>query len=215
MRTLAVTASLALLAACEGPGSTGDTTATPAAETMRGQSPSAVEEQVAAALRRHDQAWRLGRTEAEERGFAEPVEALGPPVDPNAGQTKRLRPPPGDYRCRVIKLGATGPGGPGYVESPFFGCAVELDPAGHPVLTTTGRRGTRGVLYPDTDRRLVHGRSDARRIGLRRSRPSGPALRTAMPRVAAPSRPKADPDRAPLCDPLATPRFAPAQGVAS
>ncbi len=111
----------------------------------------------AAALGRLDQAWRLGRAEAEDKGFAEQVEALGPLVDPNAGQPGRLQPPPGTYRCRTIKLGSNSPVGPGYLEYPFFSCTIELTPGGDLVLTkTTGSQRTRGLLYPDTDHRLIY-----------------------------------------------------------
>lgn len=111
----------------------------------------------ASRLGRLDQAWRLGRAEAEDKGFADQVEALGVLVDPNAGQEGRLQPPPGAYRCRSIKLGSNGPGGLGYLEYPFFRCAIELSPGGDLILTkTTGSQRTRGLLYPDTDRRLVY-----------------------------------------------------------
>jgi len=110
----------------------------------------------AANLGRLDQAWRLGRAEAEDKGFADQVEALGPLVDPNAGQAGRLQPPPGSYRCRTIKLGSNSPGGLGYLEYPYFRCTIELTPGGDLILTkTTGSQRTRGLLYPDTDRRLV------------------------------------------------------------
>ena len=107
-------------------------------------------------LGRLDQAWRLGRAEAEDKGFAAQVEALGPLVDPNAGQIGRLQPTPGAYRCRSIKLGSNRPGGLGYIEYPWFRCTVELTPGGDLILTkTTGSQRTRGLLYPDTDNRLV------------------------------------------------------------
>lgn len=110
----------------------------------------------AGALGRLDQAWRLARAEAEDRGFADEVEALGPLVDPNAGLTGRLQPGPGTYRCRTIKLGSQGEGGLAYVAYPFFRCTVELTPGGDLVLTkATGSQRSRGLLYPDTDRRLV------------------------------------------------------------
>lgn len=107
-------------------------------------------------LGRLEQAWRLARAEAEDKGFAAEVEALGPLVDPNAGQSGRLQPPPGTYRCRAVKLGSNGPGGLGYLAYPFFRCTVELSPGGDLVLTkTTGSQRSRGLLYPDTDGRLV------------------------------------------------------------
>ena len=112
----------------------------------------------ASLLGRLDQAWRLARAEAETAGFAGQVEALGSLVDPNAGLTGRLQPSPGTYRCRTVKLGRRDEGqGLAYVAYPFFACSVELTPGGDLVLTkTTGSQRTRGLLYPDTDRRLIY-----------------------------------------------------------
>jgi hypothetical protein len=110
----------------------------------------------ASALGRLDLAWRRARAEAEARGFADEVEGLGPLVYPNAGQAGRLQPAPGAYRCRTIKLGSQGEGGLAYVAYPFFRCTIELTPGGDLVLTkTNGSQRSRGLLYPDTDRRLV------------------------------------------------------------
>lgn len=184
MRTLVAVASLAaLLAACgdnpapADPAPTPTDTASRPAPPTPTATPSAPDQvpapaqgeqggtadwrQVASAadassLGRLDQAWRLGRAEAEDRGFAAQVEALGALVDPNAGQAGRLQPAPGAYRCRTIKLGSNRPGGLGYLEYPWFRCTVELTPGGDLILTkTTGSQRTRGLLYPDTDNRLV------------------------------------------------------------
>jgi hypothetical protein len=112
----------------------------------------------ASLLGRLDQAWRLGRAEAEDAGFASQVEALGPLVDPNAARNGQLQPPPGAYRCRTIKLGRKVEGqGLAYVDYPPFRCTIELTPGGDLVLTkTTGSQRTRGLLYPDSERRLVY-----------------------------------------------------------
>lgn len=111
----------------------------------------------ASRLGRLDQAWRLGRAEAEDKGFAAQVEALGPLVDPNAGQAGNLQPPPGAYRCRTIMLGSHDNAGPGFLEYPWFRCRIELTPGGDLILTKlTGSQRTRGLIYPDTDRRLVY-----------------------------------------------------------
>lgn len=181
MRTLiAVAALAALLAACDNPAADApaappaDSAAVPPGEATGAPAPAppaapaggeqggtddwreVVSAEDAANLGRLDQAWRLGRAEAEDKGFAGQVEALGPLVDPNAGQTGRLQPPPGTYRCRAVKLGSNAPGGPGYLEYPFFRCTIELSPGGDLILTKiTGSQRTRGLLYPDTDRRLV------------------------------------------------------------
>ncbi|HWQ87617.1 DUF4893 domain-containing protein [Brevundimonas sp.] len=183
MRTLVAIASLAaLIAACgDSPAPADNPAATPATGAPAppsagplpvpdpGSPPPAGGEQGGAAdwrqvasaadasnLSRLDQAWRLGRAEAEDKGFAARVEALGALVDPNAGQTGRLQPAPGSYRCRTIKLGTNAPGGPGYLEYPWFRCTIELTPGGDLILTkVTGSQRVRGLLYPDTDRRLV------------------------------------------------------------
>ena len=186
MRTPAVVASLAVLVGACGPNAAPDETAVrdgrvdatasgagvPAAPGAAAPGPVAAEpgEQGGAAdwravassedasrLGRLDQAWRLARAEAEDKGFAAEVEALGPLVDPNAARADGLPPPPGAYRCRSIKLGSNGSGGPGYLAYPFFRCTVELTPGGDLVLTkATGSQRTRGLLYPDSDRRLVY-----------------------------------------------------------
>lgn len=177
--SVAAVAIAALLAACDQtPSPHGADSAAPAADGAIAPPPEAPDAPIpapapgeqggsadwreiasasdASALGRLDQAWRLARAEAEDRGFAEQVEALGPLVDPNAGQTGRLQPPPGTYRCRTVKLGARNPGGLAFVAYPFFRCTVELAPGGDLVLTkATGSQRSRGLLYPDTNNRLV------------------------------------------------------------
>lgn len=178
MRTLIVVASVAaLLAACGEAPAPGAPTPAPAvdpapvgepADAPAATAPASGEQdgtadwrqvvttEDAANLGRLDQAWRLARAEAEERGFAQQVEALGSLVDPNAGLTGRLQPGPGTYRCRTIKLGAKTGDGLAYVAYPFFRCTVELTPGGDLILAKiTGSQRTRGLLYPDTDNRLV------------------------------------------------------------
>lgn len=111
----------------------------------------------ASLLGRLDQAWRMARAEAEEGGFSRQVEALGPLADPNAGQSGRVQPSQGNYRCRTIKMGSRNGSGLAYVEYPWFRCTVELTAGGDLILTKlTGSQRTRGLIYPDTDRRGVY-----------------------------------------------------------
>jgi len=174
MRSLPALAALSLIAACgEPPERPAEPPAAPAAEAPAPPPPpddraaggeqggtadwrEVASTEDASRLGRLDQAWRLARAEAEDKGFAAEVEALGPLVDPNAGLASELQPPPGTYRCRTIKLGSNSPGGLGYLEYPWFRCTVELTPGGDLILTkTTGSQRTRGLLYPDSERRLV------------------------------------------------------------
>ncbi len=174
MRNLTALAALALIAACgERPASPAEPAA-PVAEAPATPPPApddgaadgeqggladwreVASTEDASRLGRLDQAWRLARAEAEDKGFADEVEALGPLVDPNAGLASQLQPPPGSYRCRAIKLGSNSPGGLGYLAYPWFRCTVELTSGGDLILTkTTGSQRTRGLLYPDSERRLV------------------------------------------------------------
>lgn len=107
-------------------------------------------------LGRLDNAWRQALREARQAGYGDEVRALGALADPDAALAGRLQPPPGAYRCRTIKLGSRGDAGLGYVAYGWFRCSVELTPGGDLILTkTTGSQRIRGLLYPDSDRRLV------------------------------------------------------------
>lgn len=101
-------------------------------------------------------AWRQARAEATASGDGAKVKAAGVLLSPDTALKGRLQPPPGTYRCRTIKLGSIGGQGLGYVDYPNFRCTIALTPGGDLVLTkTTGSQRVRGLLYPDTDRRLV------------------------------------------------------------
>lgn len=108
-----------------------------------------------ARLDRLDAAWREALRDARQAGFRAEIRGLGALAQPDAGQTGRLQPPPGEYSCRTIKLGRIGEYG-GYLSYPGFRCVVELTPGGDLILTkVTGSQRTRGLIYPDTDGRLV------------------------------------------------------------
>ena len=85
------------------------------------------------------------------------IDALGLLGVPDAGLTGNLQPGPGKYRCRTIKIGSQGESDLTYVAYPWFTCTVALTPGGDLILTKTGgSQRTRGLLYPDTDKRLVY-----------------------------------------------------------
>ncbi|MDP1738953.1 MAG: DUF4893 domain-containing protein [Caulobacter sp.] len=104
---------------------------------------------------RLDAAWRAALAEAshEHGAVLDSLSLLGVPGGALAGN---LQPAPGKYRCRTIKIGAKGEGNLTYVAYGWFTCTIELTPGGDLILTKTGgSQRTRGLLYPDTDRRLV------------------------------------------------------------
>lgn len=110
-----------------------------------------------ALLGRLDEAWNTALTQAKNDGYGQELKALGALVAPDAEQSGRLQPAPGNYRCRTIKLGVRGDVGTGFDAYPYFACRVELTVGGDLILEkTTGSQRIRGLLYPDSERRLVY-----------------------------------------------------------
>lgn len=108
-------------------------------------------------LARIDEAWGSAIGDARNEGFGMQVKALGAVASKDAAAQGRLQPAPGNYRCRTIKIGRRGNVGLGYVDYPYFRCLVELTPGGDLIIEkTTGSQRFRGLLYPDSDRRLVY-----------------------------------------------------------
>jgi hypothetical protein len=109
-------------------------------------------------LARLDDAWKQALREANHE-FGAQLDSLGMlAVQDAALETPPLKPPPGKYRCRTIKVG-TIIDGLKYVAYPWFTCTVELTPGGDLILTkTTGSQRTRGLIYPDSDNpeRLIY-----------------------------------------------------------
>lgn len=72
--------------------------------------------------------WRTafvsGLEQARAAGHAADINREGRLLQPDAG-TAGPPPPAGDYRCRVIKLGSKGSGGPRYIAYPSFACRIE------------------------------------------------------------------------------------------
>lgn len=64
-------------------------------------------------------------------------------------------PPPGDYRCRVFKLGAAGRGLLDYVAYPWFACRLTREGALSRLAKLTGSQRHVGLIYPDRDGRAV------------------------------------------------------------
>lgn len=108
-------------------------------------------------LERLDEAWSAALARARKDGFGVEVKSLGVLARPDAAMTSGLHPAPGNYRCRTIKMGVRGDVGLGFVSYPYFRCRVELTPGGDLILEkTTGSQRLRGLLYPDTNNRLVY-----------------------------------------------------------
>ncbi|MDP1632412.1 MAG: DUF4893 domain-containing protein [Caulobacter sp.] len=102
-------------------------------------------------LARLPDAWRRALDDADHL-FGAHIDAMSLLLAPNGALAGNLQPPPGKYACRTIKIG----GDPAYIVYGWFTCTVELTPGGDLILTkTTGSQRSRGLLFPDSDKRLV------------------------------------------------------------
>ena len=64
-------------------------------------------------------------------------------------------PPPGDYRCRVFKLGAAGTGALDYLAYPFFSCRIDAEGAVSSFYKRSGSQRPVGILFPDSATRAI------------------------------------------------------------
>jgi hypothetical protein len=105
--------------------------------------------------RLHDwrEAWTRALAEARAAHRAE-IDEEGVLLDPDAGQAGAA-PPPGDYRCRTIKLGARELGMLDYVAYPAFRCRIGAGEGARAFVKLTGSQRPVGRLFVDSDRRMV------------------------------------------------------------
>lgn len=82
------------------------------------------------------------------------VAAQGVLLQPDAALTGPA-PPPGDYRCRVTKLGAKGADGLDYVAYPAFRCRITQEGASLRLAKLGGSQRPAGRLLPDDEGRMI------------------------------------------------------------
>lgn len=104
---------------------------------------------------RRDAAWSLALQQARRQRGSGDLTPLGDLIDPGAARSP-VTPPPGDYRCRTVKLGSQGgETGLGYVVYGWFACRIEQTPRGLKFSKLTGSQRPSGLLFPENDREMV------------------------------------------------------------
>ena len=104
---------------------------------------------------RREAAWSLALQQARRQRGSGDLQSLGDLIDPDNARPGAA-PPPGDYRCRTVKLGSQGgEAGLGYVVYGWFACRIEQTPNGLKFSKTTGSQRPSGLLFPETDRHMV------------------------------------------------------------
>ena len=84
---------------------------------------------------------------ARAAGHAEKIAAEGALLEPDAALAGAVI-PNGDYRCRMIKLGAKSPGLLDFVAYPAFTCRVSQDGARQTLTKLTGSQRQVGLIFP-------------------------------------------------------------------
>ncbi len=99
-------------------------------------------------------AWVRAVTQARAGGHMAEIAGEGILLEPDAA-LRAAAPPAGDYRCRVVKVGAKSEGLLDYVAYPFFDCRISAGAGAMDFVKLTGSQRPVGRLFPDGDRRLV------------------------------------------------------------
>ncbi len=104
---------------------------------------------------RRDAAWSLALQQARRQPGSGDLTGLGDLIDPRAARPS-VAPPPGQYRCRTVKLGSQGgEDGLGYVVYGWFACRIEQTPNGLKFSKLTGSQRPGGLLFTENDRQMV------------------------------------------------------------
>lgn len=102
--------------------------------------------------------WRTAFTEALDKaraaGNGPDIDQEGALLDPDAALADPAI-PPGDYNCRVIKLGAKGPAMLNFVRYPAFTCRVAQEGEMMSLMKMTGSQRPVGLLFDADSRRQV------------------------------------------------------------
>lgn len=108
-----------------------------------------------ARLREWRTAFVTALKQARDSGHAADITREGRLLEPDAGRP--ARPPSGDYRCRVIKLGAQAAGGLAYVAYPAFGCRIDEEGSVASFRKMTGSQRPTGVILAGGQRQVFLG----------------------------------------------------------
>lgn len=104
---------------------------------------------------RLDAAWTLALQQARRQRGSGDLASTGDLIDPEAARPSVI-PPPGNYRCRTVKLGSQGgEDGLGYVVYSWFACRIEQTSNGLKFTKLTGSQRPSGLLFPENDRRMI------------------------------------------------------------
>jgi hypothetical protein len=145
-----IAAALALLlAACTTPG-TGPEEAVPRVDGWRSVATEGDRERI----REWRTAWLRALGKARAAGHGPAIAAESVLLQPDAA-LDNAAPPPGDYRCRTIKIGAKSDGLLEYVAYPAFHCRIGGGDGVRDFAKLSGSQRPIGRFFPENERRMI------------------------------------------------------------
>lgn len=105
-------------------------------------------------LARWRTAWIAGLDKATAAGNGAQITAQGALLKPDVSLDDPLL-PPGDYNCRVIKMGAQTKGLMNYIAYPYFNCQLAMVDGRLRLTKLNGSQRPVGDIFPDEGRRMI------------------------------------------------------------
>jgi len=99
-------------------------------------------------------AWIAGLDKAMAAGSGPQIAAQGALLKPDTALDDPVL-PPGDYACRVIKMGAQTKGLMDYIAYPYFTCRVSMEEGRLHFAKIDGSQRPVGDIFPDEARRMI------------------------------------------------------------
>lgn len=153
MKSIIVAGCVALAIALPG-CATGDRTEAPASIASPANWREIATEDDRNRLRRWREAWVQALAKAEAAGHGGTIAQEGALLQPDSALPWQA-PPMGDYRCRVIKVGAKSGGLLDYVAYPAFDCRLRAENGVIGFAKLTGSQRPIGLFLPDNGKRMI------------------------------------------------------------
>lgn len=150
LRPIAAALLCTMLAACGGGGDARPATVATRAADWRTVATPADRERI----RNWRVAWTDGVAQVRAAGRGGDLATFGALFEPDRALPNPL-PPPGDYRCRTIKLGSRAATMPSFTAYPWFACRIERERDVLSLVKDSGSQRPVGLVFPDGDLRGV------------------------------------------------------------
>lgn len=98
--------------------------------------------------------WTAALADARAKGYGANIEREGVLLQP-AAALPNPHLPPGEYRCRTVKVGTQGRGTIGYIAYDWFRCRVAPEQGLMSMTKLTGSQRPVGLIFPDGLKRQV------------------------------------------------------------